>query len=111
VKTTIEIPRKAPNLAVWSWLVLERDNYTCQNCGFSSDKHLLHAHHIDDEPKFRLRINNGITLCKDCHLKTFKRGSGSYWRSKQSEPFGGRFVFPCEVEVNKRLLAEVTEEG
>jgi hypothetical protein len=51
----------------WKKLVKKRDDYTCQCCG--SKKH-LHIHHINSFKKFenkRENINNGITLCFECH--------------------------------------------
>jgi len=48
--------------------ILDRDNYTCQNCKGKSKDSRLHVHHIifrsnngGDEPE------NLITLCKKCH--------------------------------------------
>jgi 5-methylcytosine-specific restriction endonuclease McrA len=62
----------------WRIAVFERDNYTCQDCGARSKKGLkkpvkLVAHHIKSFFEFselRFDINNGITLCDDCHKKT-----------------------------------------
>lgn len=51
----------------WRNAVLKRDNYMCQNCG-ATDK--LHAHHIKpwaSHPDSRFDIDNGLTLCVDCH--------------------------------------------
>lgn len=53
----------------WRKDVYERDNYTCQCCGDKSG-HNLEAHHIlnfSDHEELRYDINNGITLCKNCH--------------------------------------------
>lgn len=47
---------------------LKRDNYTCQCCGHYSTNlitHHLNGYHWDKE--HRTDINNGITLCKECH--------------------------------------------
>ena len=54
----------------WRKAVFERDNYTCQECG--SIEH-LEAHHIKEVSKFPelvYEINNGLTLCHECHTKT-----------------------------------------
>ena len=64
----------------WRNEVLKRDNYMCTKCGSKKD---LHAHHInrlyDICDKYNMKqedvlnskefndINNGITLCQDCH--------------------------------------------
>ena len=52
----------------WRQAVFERDNYTCQCCGRQT--HDNEAHHLDsfaDFEELRFDINNGITLCKQCH--------------------------------------------
>jgi len=60
----------------WRKSVFERDNYTCVWCGIKSEKGIkvhLHADHIkpfSDYPELRFAINNGRTLCIDCHRKT-----------------------------------------
>jgi hypothetical protein len=54
----------------WRKQVFERDKYTCQNCG--DKKKYLHPHHIKDfanHVELRFNVDNGITLCKDCHMK------------------------------------------
>lgn len=57
----------------WRKNVFSRDKYTCQCCNDKSSKcHAvtLHAHHIknwNDNPNERYDINNGITLCENCH--------------------------------------------
>ena len=58
----------------WRTSVYKRDNYTCQCCG----KHgVLNAHHLvsfSDYAELRYDINNGLTLCEQCHDST-KEGS------------------------------------
>jgi len=59
---------------LWREEVFKRDNYTCQDCG--KRKCYIEGHHIKSwakYPKLRYIISNGLTLCKECHLKTRKR--------------------------------------
>lgn len=57
----------------WRISVYKRDRFTCQSCGVVGNG--LNAHHIipvvvDIEKIFD--INNGITLCKECHKLVHK---------------------------------------
>ena len=59
---------KVNNLRKWRQIVLEKDNYTCQECGNTEEK--LQAHHIKPKcshPELKLEIENGKTLCRNCH--------------------------------------------
>ena len=62
--------RKSSEYKKWRNLVFERDNYTCQECGKVG--HKLNAHHyysFTEYPEYRFDIENGVTLCEDCHKK------------------------------------------
>jgi DNA-directed RNA polymerase subunit RPC12/RpoP len=56
--------------------VLERDKYTCQNCGKTHHEILLDVHHIDksgrNKNKHNHSMENLITLCHSCHTKQHK---------------------------------------
>lgn len=58
----------------WRDAIYKRDNYTCTCCGEKEKvSGKLEAHHIKsfaDFPELRFDIDNGRTLCKDCHRKT-----------------------------------------
>lgn len=63
----LEVPDYAPNLQIWGWLVKARDNYTCQDCKRKLDIKNLEAHHLDKDPTKVLLVQNGITVCRECH--------------------------------------------
>ena len=63
--------RNSSKYTKWRITVFERDNYTCQECGIVGGS--LNADHIipfsvDVDKRFDL--DNGQTLCVDCHRKT-----------------------------------------
>ena len=62
----------------WQRKVFSRDNFTCQGCGTKNK--MLHAHHVQSfysYPELRFDINNGITLCLNCHAKKPKSRSAA----------------------------------
>jgi hypothetical protein len=66
-------PRDMRKQAIWSKAVRTRDNFTCQWCNKRGVD--LHAHHLEgftECPEKRWDINNGITLCVQCHYTTYK---------------------------------------
>ena len=59
---------------IWRKKVYERDNFTCQCCGYDKGG-VLNAHHKDGYnwcKEKRLEVGNGVTLCKQCHDKFHK---------------------------------------
>ncbi len=58
----------------WREKVFKRDNYTCQQCGSKKE---LEAHHIKEQslyPELIYEVENGLTLCHECHKKTENYG-------------------------------------
>lgn len=68
--------RNSNEYGIWRNMVYEKDWYTCQCCGAYSNI-VKNAHHIvnfSDNKDLRYDVDNGITLCEDCHYST-KKGS------------------------------------
>lgn len=64
--------RTSKEYKLWRKSVFERDNYTCIWCGDKTSGN-LNADHIKpfaDYPELRFAIDNGRTLCIDCHKTT-----------------------------------------
>ena len=60
---------------LWREAVFKRDDYTCQECKERGGE--LNAHHLKPFslfPELRYSIDNGITLCKQCHKNTDSYG-------------------------------------
>lgn len=72
--------QRHPASVQWAKSVKARDNNKCVICGAPG----IHAHHIlysDYFPELRNDINNGVTVCRLCHIAahrgTFIAGSDS----------------------------------
>lgn len=70
--------RMSLDLRNWRNAVYERDDFTCQECGQRGGR--LNADHIKPFayfPELRFAIDNGRTLCVDCHRRTDNYGGKS----------------------------------
>lgn len=79
--------RSSPEYRIWREAVFGRDNWTCVFCGRrnrTGDKVILHADHIKtfaDYPELRFDVNNGRTLCRECHKATDTYGVNSRFKN------------------------------
>jgi len=70
----LERNRSSKEYKEWRNRVFERDDYKCQKCGTRGV--VLNAHHTREwalYPHLRYDLNNGVTLCIDCHKKCHKK--------------------------------------
>jgi len=68
--------RNGIDYRLWREAVFSRDNFICQECGERGGR--LNAHHIKPFslfPELRFAIDNGMTLCQDCHKNTDSYGN------------------------------------
>ena len=60
----------------WRNDIRNRDNWTCQDCG--EKKENIEAHHIKkwkDNPDKRFEMDNGVSLCLECHYLRHKNNN------------------------------------
>lgn len=84
ISTEYQLSRSSMENRLWRVAVFERDNYSCIWCnkkgGWSKDEKrqiVLNADHIKPfrwYPELRFAIDNGRTLCVDCHRTTITYG-------------------------------------
>jgi 5-methylcytosine-specific restriction endonuclease McrA len=77
-KASSERDRNVMGYKKWRLAVFTRDYFRCQKCGSEEN---LEAHHIKPfsvAPELMYIVENGLTLCHNCHMKT-----DSYGRKKK----------------------------
>ena len=72
-----KLDQKWPGLRAWANRVKERDEYVCQHCYYDGLPEEMDAHHIVPKskfPQYAYDLDNGQTLCKQCHrIEHYKR--------------------------------------
>lgn len=62
--------RRTIEYKMWREEVLKRDNYKCRMCACENiPLQVDHRRPLKLFPEMRLNLNNGRTLCKDCHIQ------------------------------------------
>jgi hypothetical protein len=64
--------RKSVVYKEWRYEVLNRDNYTCVKCGKRGNVEADHIKPFSLYPELRFELDNGQTLCKECHKEKTK---------------------------------------
>lgn len=65
--------RKTPEYSNWRLNVWARDNFSCIKCGKKRNSEtMINAHHLNsfkNNIEARFDVDNGVTLCEDCHIR------------------------------------------
>lgn len=99
----------------WRMAVLSRDGYQCKECGALPLGRQLHTHHIKDwncYPELRFDVANGITLCRECHVKIEgKLGSPESIKKSANSRRGIELTTQHRANVSAALIGRrLTEE-
>ena len=101
----------------WRAEVYKRDYWTCQSCGYKGKG--IVAHHIkrfSEYPSLRTDVDNGITLCRSCHIKLHsphilpKSVETKRWTSGEPGEVIVRSVQECTELDRNDLALRVNEE-
>lgn len=74
--------RTGPRAKAWSRAVRRRDGWTCKRCGSDDD---LQTHHVKEwarHPEARFDLDNGETVCVECHAAEHPRQAHLIRKSK-----------------------------
>lgn len=64
--------RKSIKYTNWREEILKRDKHKCVYCSSQKDLNAYHIYSWKFYPNLRFNIDNGITVCKECHMKIHK---------------------------------------
>ncbi|MFA6073995.1 MAG: NUMOD3 domain-containing DNA-binding protein [Candidatus Woesearchaeota archaeon] len=124
IKKGVSVGEKNPNFQNWKskepynerWTpafrnsIRKRDNQVCMNCGVHRERlnEALHVHHVNYDKKMSIQ-ENGIILCRHCHLLT--NYNREYWQKlfqeKLSKHYGYQYSEDGKIILN---LNEVKNE-
>lgn len=73
LSTKNDLIRHGAKYKIWRQAIFEKDDFICQKCGTRGGYLVAHhAKNFAEHPELVYAIDNGVTLCKDCHLDFHK---------------------------------------
>lgn len=100
--------RKSPDYQRWRQEVRQRDKNTCRVCGVHHNLHIHHIKPLDKYPEFAIELDNGLTLCGNCHsLLNSKEESTNLqgFIKKYPYPRDERIIESLKTRLDKQLKA------
>ena len=76
-RTEKERLRDSSAMKEWKLSILHRDNFTCKKCNTKKELQVHHILGFSKYPELALNKENGIVLCKECHV-VFHSTYGQY---------------------------------
>jgi len=73
-RAVVNRARESRRMKAWRAAVLERDEHSCRECGSTVDVTAHHVFKLADFPEVAFDINNGKSLCPECHKATDNYG-------------------------------------
>lgn len=104
------VERSSKRHKQWSQQILQRDDYVCQACGKRGGD--LHAHHLLGfklHRQYRYILENGITLCLQCHYPTYKF-NGNQYKAASIEKGVNSENIPNWGQLRAKLLDEIRQK-
>lgn len=101
-KTERQLLMEKPEYIQWRKQIFERDDYVCQICFIKGNR--LNADHIKswaEFPELRYKLNNGRTLCENCHRQTDTYGN-------RNKLYGLNTRYAPEVSFERSPMAAAT---
>lgn len=89
--------RATRDYRIWRIEVIRRDG-KCQCCGSMKSRHAHHVKHATYFKHLRYDVDNGITLCAECHSVLHNKIAGGY-RKKCEEKHLERLFFVADYFV------------
>lgn len=86
--------RTSTEYKLWHKAVFERDKWRCVWCGSKKRIHADHIQLFSTHPELRFAIDNGRTLCRECHYKrhsSTKTACIAFQKRYNIEPAEGNF--------------------
>lgn len=89
--------RRTPEYKAWRNAVFHRDDYRCYDCGQrGGELHPDHLYPFSSYPRLRYMLENGRTLCAECHRK-----SSTYGFRLNNDPMRHSFTGLVFTEIPK----------
>ena len=97
--------RKSPDYQRWREEVRQRDKKTCRVCGVHHNLHIHHIKPLDKYPEFAIELDNGLTLCGNCHSLL-----NSKEESTNLQEFIKKYPYPRDERIVESLKMRLGEQ-